>query len=175
MYPVGEFDSLVELRNVPQSDVGAPRPMILCSEEKLLLAYHRQFPLNEDELNSARDGGEYEEDEACLLVKFNSWYAYTFGPPNDEALRGHPLFNRGLQPYAVFEVRHSSWIRSLETMNQVHRLHKPERFGKLRHFIFTFHDSTFECAALDFTWAKHAGGVSKVLRDSLSDGNYPSL
>jgi len=175
MYTVDELDSIVELTDVPQSDVGAPCPMVLCTEEKLLLAYFRQFPLNEEELASAREGGEYEKDEACLLVKFDVWYAYMFGPPNDEAIHGHPLAHRGLQPYAVFEVRKSSWVRGLEKMNRVHRFHKPERFEKLRHFIFTFHDSTFECVAPGFAWTKHVGSVSKVLRNSLSDGYYSGL
>jgi len=29
----------------------------------------------------------------------------------------------------------------------VHDRHSPARYSALRHFIFTFHDSTFECVA----------------------------
>ena len=70
--------------------------------------------------------------------------------PNDEAFHGHPLASRGLAPYRVFEVRRSSFVRELERMNSVHPQHKPEDFDTLKHFVFAFHDSTFECAARDF-------------------------
>jgi hypothetical protein len=74
-----------------------------------------------------------------------------FGPPNDEAFGGHPLASRGLSPYAVFEVQQSSWIRKHERMNSVHPSHNRERFlAGIKHFIFAFHDSTFECIAEGF-------------------------
>jgi hypothetical protein len=63
--------------------------------------------------------------------------------------------SRGLAPYGEFEVVASSWIRSLERMNRVHPRHDAARFAELRHFIFTFHDKTFECVAK---------GVSVVVR-----------
>jgi hypothetical protein len=55
------------------------------------------------------------DTEGCLVavVRFDRPYAHMFGPPNDEAFHGHPLANRGLCPYAVFEVRDSSWLRRL--------------------------------------------------------------
>lgn len=68
-----------------------------------------------------------------------------FGPPNDEAFAGHPLADRGLNPYSVAEVQRSSWIRGLERMNSVHARHSRERFLEhKRHFVFAFHDSTFK-------------------------------
>jgi hypothetical protein len=68
-----------------------------------------------------------------------------FGPPNDEAFQGHPLASRGLEPYGTYQIENSSWIRKLERMNRVHPSHKPEAFSRLRHLVFAFHDSTFEC------------------------------
>lgn len=38
----------------------------------------------------------------------------------------------------------------MERMNRVHRAHKKELFDGLRHFIFGFHDSTFEIVGEDF-------------------------
>ena len=64
----------------------------------------------------------YEGDQ-----RFEHCYAHMFGPPNDEALRGHPLAGRGLRPYAAFEIRQSSWLRRLERMNSVHPRHDRER------------------------------------------------
>ncbi|HYE94937.1 MAG TPA: hypothetical protein VD962_01910, partial [Rubricoccaceae bacterium] len=61
------------------------------------------------------------------------------------------LAERGLDPYGVFEVERSSWIRSLERMNRVHPYHKPARFERLRHIVLTFHDTTFECVTSRFS------------------------
>ena len=85
--------------------------------------------------------------EQYAIVKFIGPRAHYFGSPSDETIRGHPLWELGLRPYGVFEVRKSSWIRALERMNRVHPNHNPSRFAALRHFVFTFHDNTFECVA----------------------------
>lgn len=68
-----------------------------------------------------------------------------FGYPNDEALPGHPLYSRGLTYYGAFEVLRSSWIHQMTSQNRV-CFPKTEDWTD-RHFIFTFHDSTFECVA----------------------------
>jgi hypothetical protein len=68
-----------------------------------------------------------------------------FGYPNDEALAGHPLYARGLGCYGVFEVLGSSWIQQMTAQNRVCFPKTPD--STRRHFIFTFHDSTFECVA----------------------------
>jgi hypothetical protein len=71
--------------------------------------------------------------------------------PHDEALHGHPLSPRGLSHYDAYEVMESSWIRALERVNSVHERHDASRYRGLRHFILTFHDSTFECVARTFS------------------------
>jgi hypothetical protein len=83
-----------------------------------------------------------------IVVRFNGVASALFGAPNDEALQGHPLFGRGLQFYEFAEVENSPWIAELERANRVHPGHSAERYARLRHFIFPFHDSTFECVAL---------------------------
>jgi hypothetical protein len=168
MYTVDQLDSVVELDDVPQSSVGAPLPMILCGEHFLHLAYLLQATPENWDGRSIRIVGEETEGEPCALVKFDSEIAHMFGPPNDEAFAGHPLASRGLTPYGVFEVKNSSWIRGLERMNSVHPYHArvAERYNRYRHFIFAFHDTTFECEAMSFEITIHRGSVSSVLRDS---------
>ena len=56
----------------------------------------------------------------------------------------------GLRRCGAFDVRHSRWIEELRTMNRVHPRHNDGDFDRLRHFIWTFHDSTFECLAEAF-------------------------
>ena len=137
MYEVDERDQVVELCNVPKPDAGAPSPAVVADEHTLQLAYICRL-------------SEPEETGGIALVRFTGRYSHMFGFPNDETLQGHPLFDRGLSYYRVFRVEDSSWVRRLERINSVHHRHDPARFEQLNHFIFTFHDSTFECVAREF-------------------------
>ena len=86
-----------------------------------------------------------------------------FGYPNDEALAGHPLYDHGLSAYGVFEVLNSEWIELTVRQNQVSF---PEtRKGTGRHFIFTFHDSTFECIASGLSTSLETGSDEKTTAD----------
>ena len=48
-------------------------------------------------------------------------------------------------------------------MNAVHPHHRGDSFKNYRHFIFAFHDSTFECLAGAYTCEVHSGSNSGVL------------
>jgi hypothetical protein len=54
-------------------------------------------------------------------------------------------------------------------MNAVHPCHKPEHFADYRHFVFAFHDTTFECIAHAFTVSVHTGGVAEVLQSAFGE------
>jgi hypothetical protein len=150
MYEVDALDKVIRLESAPRPDIGAPLPVVLANDWDLILLY----------VISERDpnwDGTYvnvvssrTENLKIARVKFLSPHAHMFGPPNDEAFSGHPLAERGLEPYSVSEVFGSSWIRKLDRMNSVHPEHNPANFEKLRHFVFAFHDTTFECVAKSF-------------------------
>lgn len=167
MYTVDSFDQVVELKDLPQSSVGAPCPMVLAGENHLHLAYYLQDTSQSWDGQTVRSVGEDSPGESVALVTFERARAHLFGPPNDEAFEGHPLASRGLEPYAVHEILHSSWIRALERMNSVHPCHRPEFFDSCRHFIFAFHDRTFECIADSFSLSLHTASVAAVLGQAL--------
>lgn len=138
MYEIDEKDRVIELLDLPKLDPNTPEPKISAGEYRLVLSYGPNPFLGDD------------SDSAPLPPVHLDFYrprAHYFGPPNDEALQGHPLFARGLRWYGVYEVQDSSWIRLLERRNRGHDKHRPESYAALRHFAFTFHDSTFECIA----------------------------
>ena len=170
MYTISA-DRPIELSTLPQSSVGAPCPMLIAGEHSLLLSYY----LEEGRLRShwleapIRPQALSDSDDLCLVVSFSRAYAHMFGPPNDEAFTGHPLAARGLSPYAVFEVENSSWLNSLVRMNSVHPYHRPEQFAGFKHFIFAFHDTTFECIALSYSVSLCRGSVWSVLRTAQND------
>ncbi|MBY0232671.1 MAG: hypothetical protein K2W96_25605 [Gemmataceae bacterium] len=164
MYTVDDLDAVQELADTPRPDIGAPLPRFLADEGHLVLAYLASDPDPKWDGGGISIVGPGTEGEAVVLVRFRWPTAHFFGPPNDEAFSGHPLAARGLRPYRVFEVGQSSWIRRLERMNSVHPHHDKERFlARRRHFVFAFHDSTFECIAEGFVAETVRGSMRSVL------------
>jgi hypothetical protein len=163
MYVIDEHDQVVPLDDLPQSSVGAPCPVVLAEEGRLVVAFFVQETPADWDGTTARMVGSDSPGEPAAIVRFTGPRASMFGSPNDEAFEGHPLASRGLQPYGAFEVRRSSWIRALERMNSVHPSHRPEYFSTLRHFVLAFHDSTFECVAHGYSWERAKGPLTEVI------------
>lgn len=117
----------VVLPEWPQPDAGAPSPVTIADDTTLIVRYCTQ-------------------SGKIAVIYFPLCSVFTFGSPNDEALRGHPLYGCGLKLYSVHRVEDSAWISLLERRNSVHPSHDRKRFLEdKKHFIFTFHDSTLEC------------------------------
>ncbi len=99
---------------------------------------------------SPDDDGRYH-DAGVAVLHFPRCIKAQFGHPNDEALPGHPLAAHGLSYYDVFEGEESSWLDRVCKENRV-AFPKVVQWGEgLRHFVVTFHDSTFECLAREVT------------------------
>ncbi|HEU0015654.1 MAG TPA: hypothetical protein VFQ45_18400 [Longimicrobium sp.] len=165
-YTPDDRDRVVPLPEVPQSDVGAPLPVVLASERTLLLVYMIQETLPAWE--GADVAGVESGDLPIAVVQFHRPYAHMLGWPNDEAFAGHPLAARGLHPYGAFVVEDSSWIRALERMNSVHPLHDPARFRPRTHYVLSFHDSTFECVAEGFSFTVRNGSLRETAAEALN-------
>ncbi|HEV8245033.1 MAG TPA: hypothetical protein VGP93_04670 [Polyangiaceae bacterium] len=164
MYQIDDRDRVRELDGIPQSSVGAPIPIVLADEHRVVLAYYLQDTPPGWDGSTARMVDPNDSDEPIAIVAFERCAAHLFGPPNDEAFSGHPLAARGLKPYAAFEVLESSWLRRLERMNSVHPAHDPKSFLETkRHLVFAFHDSTFECICRGFHIQFAQGSVRSVL------------
>jgi hypothetical protein len=167
VYEVDDRDRVVQLENVPQSDVGAPMPFVAADEHQAVLAYYMQDKSPWWDSKTARVVGVTDTDEVIALIRFSFCYVHMFGPPNDEAFAGHPLAVRGLRPYRAFRIEDSSWIRKLERMNSVHPHHRPEKFCSREHLVFAFHDSTFECVCDGFEVTKARGSISEVVPEMM--------
>jgi hypothetical protein len=94
-------------------------------------------------------------DEDTLVI--------TYITATDETFASHPLTGRGLRPCGAFEVQSSSWLRDLEVRNRGHPRHDPQLFHQLRHWVWTFHDSVLECAALTYTVVEAQGLADDLL------------
>lgn len=156
-------DEVIPVSSLPPCEAGAPIPLVLADEFRTFVAYYARVTDQGD--RSAWDvlPAADPQEEAVVLLEFSLCYAHMFGPPNDEAFSGHPLSSRGLEPYRIAEVRHSSWIADLERMNSVHPYHRPESFRAYRHYILPFHESTFECVAESVQVHLHRGSVLSAI------------
>jgi hypothetical protein len=164
MYTVDGNDRVVELRDLPQSCIGAPLPVLLMDEYTLVLAscLELEGPPGWDG-ETARVVSPLTDDMQVALLRFSPYGPFMFGPPNDENIEDHPLGSRGLKAYGAYRVESSSWIRTLERMNSVHPEHNPRAYDDLIHYIFTFHDSTFECVARALELSQHRGPLKSAI------------
>ena len=146
-YKVGHQEKLTPLRDVPKMDAGAPCPRILSNGYELKLAYY--LPLKHptwDGTNPMSVDPSTTQGRVAVVV-FRAVQGYADGPPNDEGLGNHPFWKIGLRPYEAYEVSDSTRVNE----------------GNGRHFIFTFHDSTFECVAKGYASTVLEGTVDSAI------------
>jgi len=135
-------DVVVELDLPWLPDPGAPSPVLFQDEDQATLSYGTSV---------LAPGGP------LAVVQFDHCMVATFGYPNEDGRWGHRLYDAGLTSHAIFEVENPSWLERLRAQNAVARPdaaswwpNSPDTssdVGPVRHFIVTFHDSTFECLA----------------------------
>jgi len=128
----------IEITEFPLMDTGAPCPLVLADEHRVVLSYLlRDFP----------------DDKLSAIVSFESVRTHSLGSPSDETQHGHPLWGKGLKHYGVFKIERSPLIHELQRIDSVHPHHRTDVFQQLNHYIVMMHDSTFECVARSFHFA----------------------
>jgi hypothetical protein len=147
-----EQDKVIRLDLGFEPEAAISGPILLQSDYATFLTFNAVQERPDGLLHNVGTG--VVEFEGCQITKF--------GYPNDEALGGHPLYHRGLEFYAVFEVLNSSWIRQMEEQNRV--CFPSTSAFRSRHFIITFHDSTFECVADGFSATLSIEPCEQLLR-----------
>lgn len=128
-------DRVIEVTDFPQASAGAPIPIVLADERTTVLEYYMQ-----DELVVGED-----IIDQVAIIQFSFCLATKMGPPNEEAISGHPLYNKGLRSYRFYRVEDSSRLKQYKVQNRVHPYHKDELFDDYVHYIFCFHDLVFDC------------------------------
>jgi len=89
--------------------------------------------------------------EKLSFVTIDGCRSTRFGAPNDEVFHGHYLYGHGQEAYEAQIVVNSRWLHEVQAINSVHAQYNPDRWTNLKHFIFWFHDTTFECLATSLT------------------------
>jgi hypothetical protein len=103
---------------------------------------------------------------ALLHIEFSRCHSIKFGGPNNEAMNGHPLYGRGLEPYAAHVVHNSQWLEQERVINSVHPYHSDETYAQLNHYLLAFHDETFEALAQSIDTRHIEGVFSQVVTEA---------
>lgn len=145
-------------------DTGAPLPHMMVSDNRTLLAFLLSEPVpGWDGASSTVRCPSDKGPDPLALVEFDLCIAAKLGAPNDEVFSGHPLSGKGLDPYTAQRVVNSRWIKEIEAINSVHRMYRPENWRDMHHYIFWFHDSTFECVARSYKVETHRVSMRALL------------
>jgi hypothetical protein len=131
-----------------QWSIGTPIPHLIMTDSQTFLL----FSLRDTELQRYDFYAEVANalEEHFATVEFKGCVSAKMGAPNDEVFHGHPLHGKGLVAYRPLCVLNSTWIRELEAINSVHLQFSEDRWNTFSHYIFGFHDCTFECVAQSF-------------------------
>jgi hypothetical protein len=102
------------------------------------------------------------DDAGWAVVEFDSCSITKFGYPNDEARSAIPRLT-GVS-YDFYEVIDSEWRSEINHLNRFGFPNLPDLLED-RHFLITFHDSTFECLASGMHVTLTAEPLSKVIAE----------
>ena len=138
-------------------DAGTPMPVLL-SGLRTFVAFYLSVrdPLIGGTHPRARD---LQADHGIGIVEFKRVTSIKVGSPNDEVLRGHPLWGSGLEFYSAHEVKNSPWITELMDVDRAHERFDESQWSGRHHFVLTFHDETLECVA-NWTVTRTAPGAT---------------
>ena len=134
-------ENIIELDLGITPEAAVSGPVLLQTDYSAFLTFNamkdtdRPFP----------GGGFYKEAAGTAIVELIGCKITKFGYPNDEAWSGIP-WTKDLA-YGIFEIKDSPWIKELDELNRYSFPDTPDSDN--RHFLFLFHDSSFECIADD--------------------------
>ncbi len=145
--------------------IGSPIPYLFCSDNRALLTFYVDEPDPDWDGTYVNivDPGSKDPVTLCL-VTFNSCASAKLGHPNDEVQQGHALAKHGLEGYTAQIVENSPWLAEVAKTNSVHPNDRPEHWESLHHYVFWFHDSTFECLAESFEVEVSKEPMSELFR-----------
>ncbi|RYV00650.1 hypothetical protein SOPP22_17750 [Shewanella sp. OPT22] len=127
----------------PEIMVGAPCPMIFADENVVYLSY-------------------YDVEDDVALIKFDHCFEFRMGMPGEDEISKSPYCGLGLLNFETHYVKNSPWLNELESKYKViSDFSRNDR--KYIHYVFTFHDRTFECISSGYSVEKYTGISVKQL------------
>lgn len=89
-----------------------------------------------------------DEDQRCVVLVWSGAGSASMADPNDEAISGHRLFDKGLRQIVWAGVVVDSQLTDqMERQNRVHPWHDESRFALLKHHVVLLKECTVEVLA----------------------------
>lgn len=114
---------------------GAPCPVLVSDDTNLFLFFYANINRGEDFI-------------AC--IRFDRYEHHRFGYPGEESQGAHPYSKLGLGYCSYHILQESDLIKELKSIDSNHPYFEGWKWHELNHYVFTFHDSMFECIARGF-------------------------
>ncbi|MBS1520530.1 MAG: hypothetical protein JST50_06010 [Bacteroidetes bacterium] len=143
---------LIEIKDAFKIDYGAPCPILLADDHHLRLFFY---------------GGPDNNDR--IEVRFISSPFFSFSPPNDEALNGHPYYELGLVSCGFFELLDSDLLNKIKSYGRFHPYYNPSAYDDSHHYIITFKEQLFECIAGKYEVIIHRNKTYDAAASILND------
>lgn len=149
-------------------DTGAPLPHLFTNNYRVFLTFYLAIhdPTWDGSYVVVKHPGD-ESAASLALVEFLGCQVARLGTPNEDVFRGHYLHGRGQESYTAQLVRNSPWIAELRSIHSVHERFRASDWGDLKHYVFWFHDSTFECIARDYRLELHETSMLNLAHEVL--------
>ena len=99
------------------------------------------------------------------LVEFTNAIAHKFGVCNDEALAGHPLYDKGLEFYSAHQIINSNWIKEIKNIHKSHPKFNESMWKNEKHYLLLFKDSLFEVVSHGFKIETHKSTFRDLINE----------
>ena len=144
-----EFARVIEWK--PRWSTGAPLPQVFSNSHHTYLTYFidTRDP-NWDGSYTTLIDNKSDTSSPIAIVTFIRPNSHRFGIVNDEAVNGHPLYDKGLEVYRAHIIENSSWIEELKSIHKAHPYYSDDHWVDDKHFLLFFHDEIFEIIARDY-------------------------
>jgi hypothetical protein len=111
-----------------------------------------------------------DPDRRCVVLVWSGARSASRADPNDEAISGHRLYERGLNKVLwAGDVRGSNAIRALEMQNRVHPYHDPSRFEGLVHHVVLLKECVVEVVAEAVSVRRFEGRTLDAVNAAMRD------
>lgn len=140
-------------------DVGAPMPHVWANEHSVFLTFLvADSPMTPTEPVSL----------TYAVVEFLRPVAHRLGLPSEDDQFSHYLYGRGQEIYRAQIVENSPWLREMIDMWKKANSEDDDSDEKywqqhIKHYIFWFHDSTFECLARGYEVHTYHDSINAVV------------
>ena len=139
-------------------DVGAPMPHVFANEYCVFLSFLvADSPMTPSEPVRL----------TYAVVEFLRPVAHRLGSPSEDEQFSHYLYGRGQETYRAQRVENSPWLREMIDMGKKANSEddSDEKYWQqhIKHYIFWFHDSTFECLARGYEVHTYHDSINAVV------------